>query len=62
MPKIRREMFDDFMVPNYSPGKQIPVRGKGSRLWDQEGNEYIDFAGGIADSRLGHVHPTLLSE
>ena len=61
MPKIRREMFDDFMVPNYSPGKQIPVRGKGSRLWDQEGNEYIDFAGGIAVSGLGHVHPTLLS-
>ena len=61
MPKISREMFDEFMVPNYSPGLQIPVRGEGSRLWDQEGREYVDFAGGIAVSGLGHVHPVLVA-
>ena len=61
MPKISREMFDEFMVPNYSPGQQIPVRGEGSRLWDQEGREYVDFAGGIAVSGLGHVHPVLVA-
>ncbi len=61
MPKISREMFDEFMVPNYSPGLQIPVRGEGSRLWDQEGREYVDFAGGIAVSALGHVHPALVA-
>ena len=61
MPKISREMFDEFMVPNYSPGLQIPVRGEGSRLWDQEGREYVDFAGGIAVSGLGHVHPALVA-
>ncbi|MDP6078691.1 MAG: acetylornithine/succinyldiaminopimelate transaminase [Arenicellales bacterium] len=61
MPKISREMFDEFMVPNYSPGLQIPVRGEGSRLWDQEGREYVDFAGGIAVSSLGHVHPVLVA-
>ena len=61
MPKINREMFDEFMVPNYSPGLQIPVRGEGSRLWDQEGREYVDFAGGIAVSGLGHVHPALVA-
>ena len=31
----------------------IPVRGEGSQLWDQQGKEYIDFAGGIAMERAG---------
>lgn len=35
------------------------VRGEGSRLWDQQGKEYIDFAGGIAVNALGHAHPEL---
>lgn len=39
----------------------IPVEGKGSRLWDQQGNEYIDFAGGIAVSALGHCHPIMVN-
>ena len=37
------------------------MRGEGSRLWDQEGREYVDFAGGIAVSGLGHVHPALVA-
>lgn len=57
---VTREMFDDVMVPNYAPGKIIPVRGEGAKLWDQEGNEYIDFAGGIAVNVLGHAHPALV--
>ncbi|MCM2129931.1 acetylornithine/succinyldiaminopimelate transaminase [Larsenimonas rhizosphaerae] len=56
-----REDFDLYMVPNYSPQRVIPVRGEGSRLWDQEGHEYIDFAGGIAVNGLGHAHPALLA-
>ncbi|WP_456269482.1 aspartate aminotransferase family protein [Kushneria sp. AK178] len=55
-----REAFDQYMLPNYSPQKVIPVRGEGSRLWDQEGREYIDFAGGIAVNALGHCHPALV--
>jgi len=31
------------------------------RVWDQEGNEYIDFAGGIAVNALGHCHPRLVA-
>ncbi|WP_097462348.1 aspartate aminotransferase family protein [Mangrovitalea sediminis] len=58
--KVTRSMFDDVMVPNYSPGKMIPVRGLGSRVWDQEGREYIDLAGGIAVTGLGHAHPKLV--
>lgn len=56
-----RAMFDDVMVPNYSPGAIIPVRGQGSRIWDQEGREYVDLAGGIAVTCLGHCHPTLVN-
>jgi len=60
MSDITREQFDDVMVPNYAPGKIIPVRGEGSHIWDQDGREYIDFAGGIAVSALGHAHPALV--
>ncbi|WP_227368902.1 aspartate aminotransferase family protein [Halomonas sp. M20] len=56
-----REDFDRYMVPNYAPQKVIPVRGEGSRLWDQDGREYIDFAGGIAVNSLGHCHPVLVN-
>lgn len=55
-----RAVFDQVMVPNYSPSATIPVRGLGSRVWDQDGNEFIDFAGGIAVSALGHTHPRLV--
>lgn len=58
---VTRELFDQVMVPNYAPAAVIPVRGKGARVWDQEGREYIDFAGGIAVSCLGHCHPVLVS-
>ena len=57
---VDRALFDDVMVPNYAPSAVIPVRGQGSRVWDQQDNEYIDFAGGIAVNCLGHCHPALV--
>jgi acetylornithine/N-succinyldiaminopimelate aminotransferase len=54
-------LFDEVMVPNYNPAAIIPVRGKGSKVWDQSDNEYIDFAGGIAVNVLGHCHPALVN-
>lgn len=59
--QINREIFDQVMVPNYNPAAIIPVKGKGSRVWDQDDKEYIDFAGGIAVTSLGHSHPELLA-
>lgn len=56
-----RALFDEVMVPNYAPARVIPVRGKGARVWDQREREYIDFAGGIAVSSLGHAHPALIA-
>ena len=58
---ITRENFDEWMIPVYAPAPFIPVRGEGSRLWDQQGKEYIDFAGGIAVTALGHCHPALVA-
>jgi acetylornithine/N-succinyldiaminopimelate aminotransferase len=58
---INRALFDDVMVPNYAPSAVIPVKGEGSRVWDQNNNEFIDFAGGIAVNCLGHCHPALVN-
>ncbi|NVK25186.1 MAG: aspartate aminotransferase family protein [Gammaproteobacteria bacterium] len=58
---VNRALFDEVMVPNYAPSAVIPVRGQGSRVWDQDDKEYIDFAGGIAVNCLGHCHPALVN-
>ncbi|MBE0361675.1 aspartate aminotransferase family protein [Pseudoalteromonas aliena] len=58
--QVTRDLFNDVMVPNYNPSAVIPVRGEGSRVWDQNNNEFIDFAGGIAVNCLGHCHPALV--
>jgi acetylornithine/N-succinyldiaminopimelate aminotransferase len=36
------------------------VRGKGARVWDTEGKEYLDFVGGWAVNSLGHCHPVVV--
>ena len=58
-PAITRATFDEVILPIYAPAEFIPVKGKGSRVWDQQGKEYIDMAGGIAVNALGHAHPAL---
>ncbi|MBV1839525.1 MULTISPECIES: aspartate aminotransferase family protein [Photobacterium] len=58
---VDRQLFDEVMVPCYAPMQMIPVKGKGSRVWDQDDREYVDFAGGIAVSCLGHCHPVMVN-
>ena len=41
---------------------RLPVtfdRGEGARVWDTQGNEYLDALGGIAVNALGHAHPAI---
>ncbi len=57
---VTRAMFDQWMVPCYAPAPFVPVRGEGSRVWDQDGRMYIDFASGVAVTALGHCHPALV--
>lgn len=48
-------------LPVYRPRELVLDRGQGSRVWDIEGREYIDFAAGIAVSSLGHGDPDILA-
>ena len=57
---VTRQDHDRTILPVYAPAQFIPVKGKGSRVWDQQGNEYVDFAAGIAVTALGHCHPALV--
>ncbi|MGN0867726.1 MAG: aspartate aminotransferase family protein [Oligosphaeraceae bacterium] len=52
-----RALYRDAMVPTYNFSAPIMVRGEGSRLWDLEGREYLDFTTGISVCSLGHCHP-----
>jgi len=57
---VTRATFDQLMVPCYAPAPFVPIRGEGSRVWDQDGRMYIDFASGVAVTALGHCHPAMV--
>ena len=44
-------------TPNYRQAPVALVRGRGSRVWDADGKEYLDLICGIAVNALGHCHP-----
>lgn len=63
-PKITATLVDlgqRYTLPVYKPRQLILERGQGSRVWDIEGREYVDFAGGIAVCGLGHCDPELVA-
>jgi predicted acetylornithine/succinylornithine family transaminase len=49
------------VVPSYARFPVEFVRGEGARLWDDEGNEYLDFLAGISVSSVGHCHPAVVA-
>ena len=49
------------MMSNYGTPAVMLTRGAGSRVWDTEGNEYIDLIAGIAVNALGHADPRMAS-
>jgi predicted acetylornithine/succinylornithine family transaminase len=49
------------LLPTYARTDLVLVRGEGCRVWDADGNEYLDFGGGIAVVSLGHCHPAPLA-
>lgn len=55
------ELYSQHVLPTYGRFPLVPVRGVGSRLWDETGQSYIDFCMGIAVCSLGHCHPALVS-
>jgi acetylornithine/N-succinyldiaminopimelate aminotransferase len=55
-----RKRFEAAMMPNYGTPPLALARGEGSRVWDVDGNRYLDLIGGIAVSALGHAHPAIV--
>jgi len=53
------ELYARHVVPTYGRFPLCLARGKGARVWDEEGREYLDFTSGIAVNALGHAHPAL---
>jgi acetylornithine/N-succinyldiaminopimelate aminotransferase len=51
------EMYDAHVLKNYPRQAVTLVRGRGTKVWDDQGNAYLDFSSGIAVSSLGHCHP-----
>lgn len=55
-----RAPFTDAIMRTLSTPKLMLARGEGCRVWDVDGNEYLDFLAGIAVNSLGHAHPALV--
>ena len=58
------ELYDlsaRYYLPVYRPRRIILDHGIGSRVWDSDGREYVDFGAGIAVNALGHAHPALVA-
>ncbi|MFG2478253.1 acetylornithine transaminase [Streptomyces fagopyri] len=54
------ERWQGSLMNNYGTPRLPLVRGAGTRLWDADGKEYLDFVGGIAVNALGHAHPAIV--
>jgi 4-aminobutyrate aminotransferase len=54
---LDNQLMSGSMTPRYP---FVMARGAGSRVWDVDGNEYIDFAAGIAVNSTGHCHPRVV--
>jgi acetylornithine/N-succinyldiaminopimelate aminotransferase len=55
-----QQRFEAAIMPNYGVPPVAIARGEGCRVWDTDGNAYLDLIGGIAVSSLGHAHPALV--
>ncbi|HWX64814.1 MAG TPA: acetylornithine transaminase [Rhodanobacter sp.] len=54
------EMGKRYWLPVYKPRELVLDHGKGARVWDAQGRDYVDFGAGIAVNALGHQDPDLL--
>jgi predicted acetylornithine/succinylornithine family transaminase len=55
-----QELERSFAIPTYARNPVQFVRGSGCRLWDSEGQEYLDFLAGISVLNVGHCHPRVV--
>ena len=57
---FRPEVFDSHVMTTYGRFPLTLTRGEGCRVWDDQGNEYLDMVAGIATCTLGHAHPVMV--
>ena len=55
-----QEMNSKYLFNNYTRWPILPIKGKGSYLWDENGKKYLDLMGGWAVCSLGHSHPVMI--
>jgi acetylornithine/N-succinyldiaminopimelate aminotransferase len=53
-------LSEKYVANTYARYPILLVRGKGTRVWDLEGEEYLDFVSGLAVCNLGHCHPKVV--
>lgn len=56
-----QERWRGSLMDNYGTPPIALVRGRGARVWDVEGREYVDLLAGIAVNALGHAHPDVVA-
>ena len=56
-----QRLEERWAMPTYRRAPVEFVRGEGSRLWDSEGNEYLDFFSGLSVHNAGHCHPEIVA-
>src|SRR5438445_1189320 len=54
------KLTENYVAHTYARYPIALVRGKGARVWDADGKEYLDFLAGIAVNSLGHCHPAIV--
>ncbi len=53
-------LSEKYVANTYARYPVLLVRGKGTRVWDMEGKEYLDFVSGLGVCSLGHCHPKVV--
>ncbi len=53
-------LSEKYVAHTYARYPVLLVRGKGTRVWDKEGEEYLDFVSGLGVCSLGHCHPKVI--
>src|ERR1044072_5021398 len=59
-PPTSRERYAAALMNTFGPPQLVLSRGKGARVWDEDGREYVDLLAGIAVNSLGHAHPAVV--
>ncbi len=54
------DLYEKYVQPTYAKTPLVLARGKGTKVWDEKGKEYLDFFPGWAVSGIGHCHPRVV--